>query len=104
MNFTIAAIHCVVDEDDNIIVDPAYDGSEDESLIFTRIQKPKRSSKFKADFTFVFDSTNKSVIAVNTNGKFSLQQYREAEKLCKHASQNVFDFYCELTKKYSNVI
>lgn len=103
MNFTIAAIHCAVDEDDNVVVDPEYDG-EDESLIFTRTQKPKRSSKFKADFTFVFDSINKSMIAVHTNGKYSLQQYREAEKLCRQTSQNIFDFFCELTKKYSTVI
>ena len=103
MNFTTAAIHCAIDEDDNVIVDPEYD-EVDECLIFTRTQKPKRSSKFKADFTFVFDSINKSMIAVHTNGRFTLHQYREAEKLCRQASQNIFDFYCELTKKYSTVI
>lgn len=103
MNFTMAAVHCVVDDDDNILIDPEYDEQED-NLVFTRIQKPKRSTKFKADFTFVFDSIEKSIIAVHTNGKYSLQLYREAEKLCRHASQNIFDFYCELTKKYSTVI
>lgn len=103
MNFTIAAIHCCIDDDDNVIVDPEY-STEEDNLVFSRVQKPKRISKFKADFTFVFDSIKKSIIAIHTNGKYSLQQYREAEKLCRLASQNVFDFYCELAKKYSTVI
>jgi hypothetical protein len=102
MNYNIAAIHCVLDEDETLILDPEY--NEDESLIFSRIQKPKRSSKFKADFTFVFDSINKSTISVHTNGKYSLQQYRDAEKLSRQASQTIFDFYVELAKKYSSVI
>lgn len=102
MNYNIAAIHCVLDEEENLILDPEY--NEDESLIFTRIQKPRRSSKFKADFTFVFDSISKSLISVHTNGKFSLQQYREAEKLSRLASQTIFDFNVEQAKKYSNVI
>lgn len=102
MNYNIAAIHSVLTDDETIILDPEY--NEDESLIFTRVQKPKRSSKYKADFTFAFDSINKSLISVHTNGKYSIKQYRDAEKLSRQASQTIFDFYVELTKKYSTVI
>ncbi|KAG5671846.1 hypothetical protein PVAND_002020 [Polypedilum vanderplanki] len=102
MKFNMAAVHCVLDETDEIIIDP--DCIEEETLAFTRVQKPKRiSGKYKADFTFVFESLKDSLISVHTNGSFSLQKYNEALKLSRQACRKIFDFYADLVKKCSVV-
>jgi exosome complex component RRP46 len=103
MKFSMAAIHCVLDENDRIIIDP--DCIEEESLAFSRVQKLKRiSGKNKTDFTFVFESLQESLISVHTNGSFSMLQYNEAQKLSRQACRKIFDFYAELVRKYANVI
>lgn len=102
MKFHMAAVHCGLDNDDNLVVDPDY--VPNANLTFSRIQKSTRSQNFKGNFTFVFDSLKLSVIGVNTDGKFSLQQYNEAQKTCRDASRKVFDFYREIVKKYATVL
>jgi exosome complex component RRP46 len=102
MRSTMAAVHCVLDDKDNLIIDP-IDYSDD-TPTFSRIQKAVRNSKYKADFTFVFESIKESVISVNTNGTFTIHQYNNALKLCKQASKKIFEFYCDLARKYANVI
>ena len=102
MKFCMAAIHCGLDNDDNLIIDPDY--VPNSNLSFSRIQRSSRSQNFKGNFMFVFDSLKQSVIGVNTDGKFTLQQYNEAQKLCKQASRNVFDFYREMVEKYATVV
>ncbi|CRL06150.1 CLUMA_CG019021, isoform A [Clunio marinus] len=102
MKFHMAAIHCGLDSDDNLNIDPEYVPKA--NLTFSRIQRSSRSQNFKGNFTFVFDSTKKSLIGVNTDGKFTIQQYNEAQKLCKDASRKIFDFYREMVKKYATVL
>lgn len=102
MKFHMAAVHCGLDLDDNLMVDPDY--VPNANLTFSRIQKSTRSQNFKGNFTFVFDSLKLSVIGVNTDGKFSLQQFNEAQKTCRDASRKVFDFYREIVKKYATVL
>jgi exosome complex component RRP46 len=102
MKFHMAAVHCGLDNDDNLVIDPDY--VPNANLSFSRIQKSSRSQNFKGNFTFVFDSLKQSVIGVNTDGKFTLQQYNDAQKLCRQASRKIFDFYQEIVKKYASVM
>lgn len=102
MKFHMAAVHCGLDNKDELIIDPDY--VPNANLSFSRIQKSSRSQNFKGNFTFVFDSLKQSVIGVNTDGKFSLKQYNEAQSLCREASRKIFDFYREIVKKYGTVL
>lgn len=102
MKFYMAAVHCGLDKDDNLVIDPDY--VPNATLSFSRVQKSSRSQNFKGNFTFVFESLKQSVIGVNTDGKFTLQQYNDAQKLCQQASRKIFDFYRELVKKYAVVL
>lgn len=102
MKFHIAAVHCGLDNEDNLIIDPEY--VPNANLSFSRIQKSSRSQNFKGNFTFIFDSLKQSVIGVNTDGKFTLQQYNEAQKLSRQASRKIFEFYREIVKKYATVL
>jgi exosome complex component RRP46 len=100
--FLIAAVHCGLDNKDKLIIDPDYVPNSNHT--FSRSQKSSKSSNFKGNFTFVFDSQNKSVIGVNTDGKFTLKQYNDAQNLCREASRKIFDFYREMVKKYASVL
>ena len=102
MKFHMAAVHCGLDKEDNLIIDPDY--VPNANLSFSRIQKASRSQNFKGNFIFVFDSLKQSLIGVNTDGKFSLKQYNEALKLCSQASQKIFDFYRDIVKRYAAVL
>lgn len=102
MKFHMAAVHCGLDKEDNLVIDPDY--VPNANLTFSRIQKSSKSQNFKGNFIFVFDSYKQSVIGVNTDGKFTVQQYNDAQKLCRQASKNIFDFYREIVKKYATVL
>lgn len=102
MKFYMAAIHCGLDSDNNLVVDPDY--VPNPNLTYSRVQKTTRNQKFKGNFIFVFDSTKQSVIGVTTDGKFTLQQYNEAQNLCRQASRKVFDYFREMVKKLSLVL
>lgn len=102
MKFHMAAVHCGLDNEDTLVIDPDF--VPNANLTFSRIQKSSRSQNFKGNFTFVFDSLKQSVIGVNTDGKFTLQQYNDAQKMCRQASRNIFDFYRDIVKKYATVL
>lgn len=101
MKFHMAAVHCGLDNDENLQIDPDYVPNANST--YSRIQKGK-SNKYKGNFTFVFDNVKQSVIGVNTDGKFTISQYNDAQKLCRQASSKLFDFYKEMIKKYATVI
>ena len=89
MKFTIAAVSCMIEESTgNIILDP------------DNIQLQGA----RAEFTYAFDSMKKDVICCHTVGRFTENEFFETMDKCKQASQNVFDFYRNLVKKYANVI
>lgn len=100
--FLIGAVHCGLDKSDRLIIDPDY--VPNSNLTFSRSQKSSKSSNFKGNFTFVFDSQKQSVIGVNTDGKFTLQQYNDAQDLCREASKKIFDFYRDMVTKYASVL
>ncbi|XP_055381468.1 exosome complex component RRP46 [Condylostylus longicornis] len=83
MKFTIAALHCIIDKNEVLLLDPDQ----------------KQASGALASFTFVFDSIHKNLIAANTYGKFSLRQYNDAQLMCKAASEYLFKFYVDIIKK-----
>jgi ribonuclease PH len=102
MKSHMAAIHCGLDQDDNLIIDPDY--IPNPSLAYSRVNKPPRNRIYKGNFTFVFESEKCSLIGVSTDGKFSIQKYNEAQSQCRDASRKIFEFYREIVKKYSSVL
>lgn len=99
MKFLIAAVHCALDFDGILHLDPAIS----KQFILNKNYK-LRSNKFKATFTFVFDNVKQEVIGVHTDGKFSIQNYNEAVKICREASKNIFEFYKKMIRKFSTVL
>lgn len=102
MKFLVAAVHCGLDQNDKVIIDPNY--VPNSNVSFSRTSKSSLNSNFKGNFTFVFDSLKQTVIGVNTDGKFTLQQYNEALSLCREGSQKIFDYYKDIVTKYATVL
>lgn len=88
MKFLVGAVHCVVDANSDIILDPNH----------------RQSAEAVAHFTFVFDSVQKSTVALHTSGKYTIGQYNEALVRCKEACYLVFQFYKEAVKKFAKVL
>lgn len=99
MNHLMAGVHCGLDNDDVLHLDP----ESNVGFLLNRNHK-HRSKKFKASFTFVYENINKSIVGVHTDGSFSMQKYNEAVELCRNASEKIFDFYKSIIKKYATVI
>lgn len=85
MKSLVAAVHCVITVDQELILDPEQDIC-DGSV---------------ADFTFVFDNVDKNLVAVHSKGRFTIEQYQNALKQCKHTSDAIFKFYRDVIRKYS---
>ncbi|XP_055847839.1 exosome complex component RRP46 [Episyrphus balteatus] len=83
MKFTIAAVHSIVDRDNQLVLDPDH----------------RQAVGAVASFIFVFDSLDKNLVACNTNGRFNLAQYNDALLMCKAASEIVFKFYKNIIAK-----
>ncbi|CAD7092736.1 unnamed protein product [Hermetia illucens] len=83
MKFTVAGVHSILKENDEIVLDP----------------DSKESINALAHFTFVFDSLQRNVVAVNTQGKFNMAQYNDALTICRAASGKIFEFYREIISK-----
>lgn len=85
MKSLVAAVHCAITEAGELVLDPEQDVCD----------------RSVANFTFVFDNVDKNVVAVHTNGRFTIEQYQSALKQCKHASDVIFKFYRDAIRKYS---
>lgn len=88
MKFLVGAVHCVVNENSDIILDPNH----------------RQSADAVAHFTFVFDSVQKSTVALHTSGKYTIGQYNDAQVRCQQACSFVFAFYKEAVKKFAKVL
>lgn len=88
MKFLIGAVHCIVDANSDIILDP----------------NQRQSADAVAHFTFVFDSVRKSTVALHTSGKYTIGQYNDALVRCKEACHLVFQFYKESVKKFAKIL
>lgn len=88
MKMLLAAVHCVISEDGELILDP-------DQFVCEQAQ---------ASMTFVFDSNDKNIIATYTNGRFTIGQYNDAIDRCKQASQTIFQFYRDAIRKFTKNI
>lgn len=77
MKFTVAAVHSIIDRDNQVVLDP----------------NNRQAAGALASFTFVFDGCKRNLIACNTFGTFNTAQYNTALMLCQAASVIVFRFY-----------
>lgn len=59
LRFMIAAVHCVIDENDKIKLDVTA----------------KMATKAVSSLTFVFERETKTTVAAHTTGKFKIEQY-----------------------------
>jgi len=88
MKYLVAAVHCIIDKDNEFIIDPNH----------------RQSKDAKANLTFVFDSIDYNCIVTHTIGIFSIGQYNDIFLLCKEASKNIFQFYRDIVKKTTNIL
>lgn len=86
MKFTVAALHCIIDKDNEIVVDPDH----------------RQAIGAKASFVFVFDSLKRHLVACYTNGQFDLAQYNEAQLISEAASEIIFKFYRKIIARSQN--
>ncbi len=83
MNSTVAAVHCVVDAEGNVFLDPT--------------QKQEKNSV--ASFTFAFESRDRSIILAKGTGEFSNEQYHKCLAASQTAASDVFDMFRTAMKK-----
>ncbi|XP_063235570.1 exosome complex component RRP46 [Bacillus rossius redtenbacheri] len=88
MKFLIAAVNCMINKDDAVILDPDN----------------KQLKESKATLMFVFDNVQKNVVACHTSGMFSQTQFHECLLKCREASDIVFAFYRNIVNQYANVV
>lgn len=81
----VAGVHCVLMDDNELILDP-------DQLDFEHAV---------ASLTFVFESIHLNVVAAHTSGRFTIEQYHRAVIKCKHASKTIFNFYRAAIEKYA---
>lgn len=83
MRFTIAALTCALLKDERLCLDPVLLELEDA----------------KAVFVFVFDSNEGRIVASHTTGTFGIKHFKEALRLCKEASTDIFEYYKSTLKQ-----
>lgn len=99
MKTHVASVQCFLNENGEFNLDSP---KTYRTQIISRVNKSLQSPNPGAYFLFAFESINKKIVSVYTEGKFSAKQYTEAETLCRNASENIFQFYRETTKKFAN--
>lgn len=85
MKFLIAAIHCMVSNDGEVILDP----------------NEKQLKESCASLTFAFDNIEKKVVSSCTYGRFTETQYQEALLKCRSACEEIFQLYRKMVM-YNN--
>ncbi|KDR22065.1 Exosome complex exonuclease RRP46, partial [Zootermopsis nevadensis] len=88
MKFLVAAVSCMISQEDKLLIDPTN----------------KQLKDSKASLTFVFDSVKKNTVASHTTGSFTQIQYQESLMKCRNASDNIFSLYRDMVKKYASRI
>ncbi|EAT41543.1 AAEL006819-PA [Aedes aegypti] len=88
MKFLVAAVHSVLREDGDIVLDPDALQSKDA----------------RAKFTFVFENCTRNTVSIYTHGKFTTEQYHRALKMAEEAVEKVFGFYADIVGKQREVL
>ncbi|XP_017139570.2 exosome complex component RRP46 [Drosophila miranda] len=74
---SFAAVHCIINEQGEYILDPDQRETEHE----------------RASFTFAFDSLEGNLLLVQTKGSFKIAEFNDVESLCRSASAEILQFY-----------
>uniref|UniRef100_A0A1B0GLF9 Putative exosomal 3'-5' exoribonuclease complex subunit rrp46 n=1 Tax=Lutzomyia longipalpis TaxID=7200 RepID=A0A1B0GLF9_LUTLO len=90
MRFLVAAVHCALRPSGAILLDPD-------------VRTMAEEGGTVAAFTFAFDSIDRRTVAVHTEGKYTAEQFNQAQNACREASAAIFDFYRSSFKKYMKV-
>ncbi|KAH8397696.1 hypothetical protein KR215_007176 [Drosophila sulfurigaster] len=84
LKYSFAAVHCIINEEGEFIVDPELSETVDQ----------------QASFTFAFDSVDGNLLLVQTKGSFKIAQFNDIECICRAASADIFAFYRSNIGKY----
>lgn len=84
LKYSFAAVHCIINEQGEYILDP----DQSETL------------HQRASFTIAFDSVDGNLLMVQTSGSFKIAQFNDIECLCRAASAEIFQFYRSQIAKY----
>ncbi|ETN58435.1 exosome complex exonuclease RRP46 [Anopheles darlingi] len=88
LNFTVAAVHCIIDEDGNMILDP----------------DSKQMKLARSSFTFVYDSIAKNTVTSYVYGSFTFDEYERVASVCKEAVDKIFNFYRKVSENITQVV
>lgn len=84
MKYSFAAVHCIINEQGDFVLDPEL----------------SETLRHQASFTFAFDSVEGNLLLVQTKGAFKIAQFNDIECLCRAASAQIFEFYRSNIAKY----
>ena len=88
MKSTVAAVHCIINSKNDIILDPTL----------------KQESTAVASLTFAFENIDKNVVLAKACGDFSSEQYHKCLLACQTATDDIFSMYrVAMQKKLSKV-
>lgn len=107
MRCMVAAVHCSIDAaTGDLRLDPAADGRQrnggdgDDGA-----EEAERGRGSGAGLTFVFESGDSGrTVAVHTEGRCSVAQYADAQRMCADAAGAVFAFYRRAVAKFAKVL
>uniref|UniRef100_A0A182QKL1 Exoribonuclease phosphorolytic domain-containing protein n=1 Tax=Anopheles farauti TaxID=69004 RepID=A0A182QKL1_9DIPT len=88
LNFTVAAVHCIVTEDGTIILDP----------------DDKQMKRAKTSFTYVFDSIARNTVTSYVHGSFTFEEYEKVVSVCQEAVEKIFKFYRKVSLNITKVV
>ncbi|XP_058116273.1 exosome complex component RRP46 [Anopheles ziemanni] len=88
LNFTVAAVHCIMCDDGTLILDP----------------DDKQIKRARSSFTFVFDSIAKNTVTSYVHGSFAFEEYEKVVAVCREAVEKIFDFYRKVTLNITKVV
>ncbi|XP_050071040.1 exosome complex component RRP46 [Anopheles maculipalpis] len=88
LNFTVAAVHCILTEDGVMILDPDH----------------KQMKQPHSSFTFVFDSIAKNSVTSYVYGSFTQEDYEKVVSVCREAVDKIFNFYRKVSQNITKVV
>uniref|UniRef100_A0A182VYE0 Exoribonuclease phosphorolytic domain-containing protein n=1 Tax=Anopheles minimus TaxID=112268 RepID=A0A182VYE0_9DIPT len=88
LNFTVAAVHCIMTEDGVMILDPDH----------------KQMKQPHSSFTFVFDSITKNTVTSYVHGSFTFEEYEQVVSVCREAVDKIFNFYRKVSQNITQVV
>uniref|UniRef100_A0A182J0H1 Uncharacterized protein n=1 Tax=Anopheles atroparvus TaxID=41427 RepID=A0A182J0H1_ANOAO len=88
LNFTVAAVHCMIRDDGTMVLDP----------------DDKQVKQARSSFTFVFDSISKNTVTSYVHGSFTYEEYEKVVAVCREAVEKIFNFYRKVSQNITKVV